>query len=174
MSLEHVPDTVSPLTVQPESLQYCPAGHTRSFSVVVDDNTHELPFQYSPLEQFSELRPRTHSEPLKYSEEEHAAALRHFSGSGMPKSSLEEVPDPGSHTFAPDGTLAHPAFSSTMRLLKNCLEYSILSPVAPPGVVKKVRGRPSFRATERMVPLGGHVAYRRSERARRAGAAPQS
>ena len=54
-------------------------------------------------------------DPLKYCPEAQAAACAHFAGSGMPKSTLEEVPALGSHTFACEEMFAHAALSDSTR-----------------------------------------------------------
>ena len=76
--------------------------------------TQKLPFQYCPEEHCGE--DPVHSVPLKYCADVHAAALRHLSASGMPKSGLVESPAPGIHTFAcEERTSAHAALSVSMR-----------------------------------------------------------
>src|SRR3989338_2546506 len=67
--------------------------------------THALPFQYWSEEHAGGFVPVddpevTHCDPSKYCVDVQAAALPHFSGSGIPKSPLEAVPALGILTFA--------------------------------------------------------------------------
>jgi len=82
--------------------------------------THALPFQYWSEEHAGGFVPVddpevTHCDPSKYCVDVQAAALPHFSGSGMPKSPLEAVPALGIHMFALCGTFAHACLRESMR-----------------------------------------------------------
>lgn len=55
----------------------------------------------------------TQEVPLKEVPVAHAAAIRHFSALGIPKSTLAELPASGSQIFEPDGTLAQACFNDS-------------------------------------------------------------
>ena len=69
-----------------------------------------------------------HAEPSNEVPEPHAAALRHLSAFGIPKSVLCELPASAVHTFEFDGTFAHACFKLSMRAVSASLRIHDRSP----------------------------------------------